>query len=858
MKNNKLIFISVFTLLILGFFFSFNSSQAAISPNPNPVPTNIDYTKIGTFNYSDNTGRTIGSYTTFMSGNGVDYITGVFRNDGTNSNLIGLIKTDPSGNHTSYSVDPISAQNEAALRAAMNQVGGTGAYDNYLTSLLIKLIDQNQNALNSFSNPPPGIPPSDCIQWPTWNAFQINPEICIARFVANPMLWLSSRILWLAGLIFNFTLNWSLKIKDLVDNTRVVATGWKILRDIANLCFIFILLAIAIGTILRIDSYDVRKLLAKVIIVAILLNFSLFLTKVVVDASNILALQFYSRIAPNPNNLDGGVSAAFIEGLGLQGVYKAGSQNTQDSSKDFVANEAKTKNVIFIGILGSALILVTAFVLLVGVILFIIRTVVLMAIMILSPLAFLASILPNTAGYFKHWYTSLFKQAFFAPLFLIMIYIVFAAINEKQFNPTGGPAANFSNLLAGSESATSVIYSFILLIGLMLASLIISKTLGAYGGELARNWAGKASFGIAGWTGRQSAGRAFEHIARRTDGSERDWFRRAKNAGIFQRRLAGLVDRGAKGSYDIRKTGVGQAADKFSGGLGTPGGEGGYAKTAKEKADRMEKRKFEEKQIRLRTALATGNDAVIQNALTDFNGKEFSELDRSLLNDERVIRNASYGHIKAVTDDKNDKVDQRTKDRIKQLRLGDLEKGVQAGNATQIESALDNLSDTEKANLPEHLINNRQVYRHFDKDVREKIEKSDDVTPATKSRMVDQRKAHFIEELGKATPDHKLIDDISKNMRGRELYDAITSAGGSMTDPNVVRHLTEEQLKQLEKTGLSPADRQTIGNMIRGWRGMPAATGGGRNHPALKYVTAGGPIRGGGTVSVGEGYNNWS
>lgn len=601
-------------IFLLTFLFFPTLTHAGVHPSSNPVPTNIDYTKIGSFPYQN--GNVTGNYVTSKSGDGTFDITSVFQNNTSgNPSLVGIIKTDAQGNHTSYSTDPTSDPN--SIKDDINSVGGSGAYDNYQTSALVGQINQNQQNLN-VANPQTGQPQPDCISWPYWNSFQINPEVCIARFISNPLLWISSKILWLAGLIFNFSLNWGLRMKEILDKTTVVSTGWKILRDIANLCFIFILLAIAIGTILQVDSYDVKKLLARVIIVAILLNFSLFFAKVVIDASNILALQFYSKIAPNPDDLDGGVSAAFLDALGLKDVVeKSPSQDNLPNIKDADAI-TKIRNIIIIGLGGSALMLITAFVLLVGTILFIIRTVVLLFLLILSPVAFLAAILPQTKKYWDRWLGTLLSQSFFAPFFLLIIYIVFASIHGR-FEVTGsagGNTSNFVDLLAGNSSSTAVLYSYILLIGIMLGSLLVAKTFGAYGSDFARNTAGKVSLGLGGAVGRRTIGRAARNMQ---DSALVKKFAASSSIG---RSLEKGLKRTAESSFDARNVGV------FSSATGLKGtGKGGYSKMLEDR-----KKALEDQKKRISGASASEDRA--KNEAEDANEK-LQDVRANALLDER-------------------------------------------------------------------------------------------------------------------------------------------------------------------------------------------------------------------------------
>ena len=57
-------------------------------------------------------------------------------------------------------------------------------------------------------------------------------------------------------------------------NAAPVVAGWVIVRDICNMFFILILLVIAFATILRVEGYDIKKMIPKLIIMAVLINFS--------------------------------------------------------------------------------------------------------------------------------------------------------------------------------------------------------------------------------------------------------------------------------------------------------------------------------------------------------------------------------------------------------------------------------------------------------------------------------------------------------------------------------------------------------------------------------------------------------
>src|SRR3989344_2456867 len=74
-----------------------------------------------------------------------------------------------------------------------------------------------------------------------------------------------------------------------------VGNAWAVVRDFSNIFFILVLLYVAIQTILGL-GHETKKIIVKVVIMALLINFSMFFKKIVIDSSNILALVFYNKL----------------------------------------------------------------------------------------------------------------------------------------------------------------------------------------------------------------------------------------------------------------------------------------------------------------------------------------------------------------------------------------------------------------------------------------------------------------------------------------------------------------------------------------------------------------------------------
>ncbi|MEK7801795.1 MAG: hypothetical protein AAB276_05010, partial [Pseudomonadota bacterium] len=95
-----------------------------------------------------------------------------------------------------------------------------------------------------------------------------------------------------------FDLSLTLSIDQQYVNQPFVTSAWEIVRDFANMLFIFVLLYVGINTMLGGAGHT--RAIFMVIIVALLINFSLFFTKIIIDAGNILAVGVYESIGSAP------------------------------------------------------------------------------------------------------------------------------------------------------------------------------------------------------------------------------------------------------------------------------------------------------------------------------------------------------------------------------------------------------------------------------------------------------------------------------------------------------------------------------------------------------------------------------
>ncbi len=192
---------------------------------------------------------------------------------------------------------------------------------------------------------------------------------------------------------------------------RALSFIWGVVRDFVNMFYLLILIFLAITTILRVNKFSDKKLFFNVIVSAILVNFSLPITLVVIDFSNVLMDFFAQAIKDTLHNQDIGT-------FFLNHSHYAGSFSWDDLIKGTVASIVQ----FVIEIAMAVMLLFTAVSLLV-------RLVAYWVLIILSPLAFFSIALPGS-GSFQEWKDKLLNYSFYGPMMLFFIWIALLLLAE--------------------------------------------------------------------------------------------------------------------------------------------------------------------------------------------------------------------------------------------------------------------------------------------------------------------------------------------------------------------------------------------------------------------------------------------
>lgn len=414
----------------------------------------------------------------------------------------------------------------------------------------------------------------------TFVKFALPDFSTIIGWLGGVILEISARILAISGMLLNSAMNVTLNMSHLVNETEAISATWRVIRDFASIFFIFMLLYASISLIIGRDNFRIKELIPKIILVGILINFSLFFTKVVIDASNVAALGFYNAIAPAGDTTvtdlsgglglglyakEGGISNVFMQALGVVTIYNPGA--ISKAKEDF------TDKSIPALYFGSVIMIIAAGSFLAVSLMLLVRIVILMLLMAFSPLYFLGWVLPNTQGWASKWTSTLIGQAVFPVVYLALVYVSlkilgsFRFLNEIQ---KGGKSAFSEAFIAGDNIA--IIFNYMVVIILLWMALgVAAKLMGESGkysnyliGQMKKLGMGAVNGAKGGvmWAGRNTAGRAASKVA--SSEGLKDWASKGGIVGVGVLKGA----RGIAGGYDKQlKTQV-ESRTKFAKSLG--------------------------------------------------------------------------------------------------------------------------------------------------------------------------------------------------------------------------------------------------------------------------------------------------
>lgn len=245
------------------------------------------------------------------------------------------------------------------------------------------------------------------------NAVDILPS------AGDIMKWFAEILLALAGFCIKltfFVLKFIIEVagyNGFIDSPAVIV-GWVMIRDITNMLFVVVLLAIAFGTILGIDSYEYKHSLVKLIGAAILVNFSRVICGLIIDIAQVIMITFVNGIAAT-------ASGNLLNMFQVDQIFKmsAGGSTTGTPAATFLAGVAAlTFSVIMLVTMLAFLFMITA------------RMVMLWILIALSPFAFVLKILHKTEHYAEQWWSQFGNNVISGPIIAFFLWLSFVTVGS--------------------------------------------------------------------------------------------------------------------------------------------------------------------------------------------------------------------------------------------------------------------------------------------------------------------------------------------------------------------------------------------------------------------------------------------
>ncbi len=209
---------------------------------------------------------------------------------------------------------------------------------------------------------------------------------------------------WLFDVLTSF-----LEVRPVQTNQQTpIYRAWSVMQSFANVAFVIAFLVIIYSQVTggMMTNYGIKKLLPRVIAAAILVNISYWICSVAVDVSNIIGYSIQDIFIAIRNNLVGPggngwdiASWESITGAVLSGgaVAAAGALALNSA---IVATGGGFAAAIYLLLPALAVVILAA---VVAVLILAARQAIITILIILSPLAFVAFLLPNTEKLFDKW-----------------------------------------------------------------------------------------------------------------------------------------------------------------------------------------------------------------------------------------------------------------------------------------------------------------------------------------------------------------------------------------------------------------------------------------------------------------------
>ncbi len=343
-----------------------------------------------------------------------------------------------------------------------------------------------------------------------------------------------------------------------------VTKAWVLVRDVCNMGFVVILLIIAFAQILNVQKYSIKALLPKVLLTAVLINFSKLLCGLMIDVAQVAMMTFV-------NGFQATAGANLVNGLGLTKLLQMSEEHSQGTAK---ANAPTASQVTLALILAIFLLIAMCFVMFFIAVLLVMRIVTIWFLVIVSPAAWAFGMLPMGSGKYNEWWQKFGWTVAVGPFMAFFLWISLLVMsnpgemlgNMNQINADiekkGGNVPLVGTLDNLAQAAMGL--------ALLMASLVAAQEAGGAMASVASKGQAAAKWGMQKFTGVQAVkergvavGKGFMERQEAKKQAQMDWWKRggAKAFAVKEKGVLG-VKKGVAMSTSAVKGAIGGAAGR--------------------------------------------------------------------------------------------------------------------------------------------------------------------------------------------------------------------------------------------------------------------------------------------------------
>jgi len=264
-------------------------------------------------------------------------------------------------------------------------------------------------------------------------------------------------------------------------HAAAIAKGWIVVRDVCNMFFVVVLLIIAFATILGQEEYGAKKMLPKLIMAAVLINFSKMFCGLMIDVASVVMLTFVNAFsAIGAGNI--------LDLLGITTITKVDPSATVSFS-----------TIVSAYIFGLIYVLIATVVVASMLGMLVMRIVRIWILTVLSPLAFFLQAVPGKGQqYASKWWSEWTSNLIVGPVIAFFLWLSFAALQvntnpiqnsgtadteNKTLNSDVTSNATSTGGLGSEAGTTAQMAKFVIAIGMLLGGMKIAQEVGGETGS---------------------------------------------------------------------------------------------------------------------------------------------------------------------------------------------------------------------------------------------------------------------------------------------------------------------------------------------------------------------------------------